>query len=347
MSVSSREWGKTTDGRVITEYTIENASGMKAGILDFGAVLRTLVVPDRDKKPVDVVLGYDDPEKYLTNGSCFGATVGRHANRIAGACFTLNGKEYRLAANDGRNNLHSNPGSYYFRMWEAKPVGDDSVEFFLCSPDGDQGYPGNLLVKVTYRLTDDNGLRITYDLKSDADTLANMTNHSYFNLSGHDSGNVLSQRIRIDADYVTASDAELIPTGEIRSVEGTPFDFRTAKEVGRDMDLSDEQIRNGGGYDHNFVLREGDGVRLVGRMESDATGIAMDVYTDMPGMQLYTACATDEPHGKGGCHYKKYCGACFETQFFPDSIHHDNFRSCILKAGEEFVSVTEYRFGTI
>ena len=347
MSVTTSVFGKTSDGKTITEYVIRNRAGMEARLIDYGAVLTALLVPDREGNPVDVVLGFEDPKMYEINPACFGATVGRHANRIAQASFTLNGKKYELGKNNGPNNLHSNPGSYYFRMWSGLIVEENSVEMSLESPDLDQGYPGNMKITVRFDLTENNGLVITYRGKSDADTIFNMTNHSYFNLAGQASGSILEQRVRIEADAYTPSTKELIPTGEIAPVAGTPFDFRELKEVGRDIGADNEQLKNGSGYDHNFVLREGKGVRPAARMESDETGIAMDVFTDLPGIQFYTASCTDVDGGKGGVHYGQYSAACFETQYFPDSIHHDNFPSCVLKAGENFVSVTEYRFSRI
>ena len=347
MAVTVRPFGKTAKGEEINEYILKNSSGMEARLIDFGAILTVLKVPDKNGRLVDVVCGYDGPEGYMVNPGCFGATVGRHANRIAGAAFELNGKVYQLSKNDGPNNLHSNPGSYYFRMWNAKPAGEDSVEMSLSSPDGDQGFPGNMDITVTFTLTEENGFVIRYHGVSDADTLFNMTNHSYFNLSGHDSGNILDQKIQIFADCYTPGSAQLIPTGEIAPVDGTPFDFREMKKVGQDIYADNEQLKNGSGYDHNFVLREGEGCRLAAIMESDETGIAMKVFTDLPGMQLYTASCLDAAGGKGGCHYGQYAAACFETQFFPDSIHHSNFPCCVLKAGKEFNSVTEYRFSLL
>ena len=346
MSVSTRLFGKTKKGEEITEYILKNGKGMEARLIDYGAVLTALLVPDRSGNPVDVVNGFENPEDYLENNGSLGATVGRVANRIAGASFTLNGKEYKLCANDGRNNLHSNPGSYYQRLWAAKPVGDSCVEMSVVSPDGDQGYPGKMDICVSFTLTEENGLVIRYRGVSDADTLFNMTNHSYFNLSGHDSGLVLDQKLQIFADYYTPGSPDLIPTGEIAPVDGTPFDFRKMKEIGRDIAADNEQLKNGKGYDHNYVLRGGEGVSLAAIMQSDRTGIAMEVYTDLPGMQFYSASSTNMDGGKGGCHYAQYSAACFETQFFPDAIHHENFPSCVLKAGEVFDSVTEYRFHT-
>lgn len=346
MSVVKKFYGNTPDQKEISSYTITNQSGMKAVLLDIGAVIESLVVPDQNGNPVDVVLGFGDPSLYIENDGSLGAVVGRHANRIANATYTLNGKTYQLAVNNGPNNLHSNPNSYYKRLWAAK-TGENWVSFSLESPDGDQGYPGNFTITVTYTLSDENGLSIKYEMESDQDTLANLTNHSYFNLDGHDSGDVLSQKVWIDADAYTPSDATLIPTGEYRDVTGTPFDFRTEKTIGQDIHADDEQLKNGGGYDHNFVLKTDGEFKKVASMAAAKTGIVMDVYTDMPGMQLYTANGTTIDYGKNGSSYKPFCGACFETQFFPDSIHHENFRSCVLKANTKFTTVTEYRFYTV
>lgn len=346
MSVVKKFYGNTPDQKEISSYTITNKSGMKAVLLDIGAVIESLVVPDQNGNPVDVVLGFGDQSLYIENDGSLGAVVGRHANRIANATYTLNGKTYQLAVNNGPNNLHSNPNSYYKRLWAAK-TGENWVSFSLESPDGDQGYPGNFTITVTYTLSDENGLSIKYEMESDQDTLANLTNHSYFNLDGHDSGDVLSQKVWIDADAYTPSDATLIPTGEYRDVTGTPFDFRTEKTIGQDIHADDEQLKNGGGYDHNFVLKTESEFKKVASMAAAKTGIVMDVYTDMPGMQLYTANGTTIACGKNGSSYKPFCGACFETQFFPDSIHHENFKSCVLKANTKFTTVTEYRFHTV
>jgi aldose 1-epimerase len=326
-------------------YALTNSAGMKAVVSNYGADLLELWVPDKDKKLRDVVLGHPSVAEYEENDPAFGAIVGRHANRIAKATYTLNGVEYKLAANNGPNNLHSKPGSYFQRFWEVETGEGETgsyAAFSLVSPDGDQGYPGTLQVTVTYTLTEDNSLIIRYDLLSDKDTIANMTNHSYFNLNGHDSGSVLGQYVTINADAFTPSDPELIPTGEIRSVHGTPLDFTVRKQIGQDIHSTDEQIRNGG-FDHNFVLNTAGSMGLAATMDSEESGIAMEVYTDLPGMQLYTANGTKLP-GKGGAQYEPFCGACFETQFFPDSIHHANFPSCILKAGETFTSETVFHF---
>lgn len=344
MSVISCNFGRTADGQNINEFTIKNAAGMEVSVIDLGACITKIKVPDKNGVSIDVAMGYECAQSYYENNGCLGAAVGRHANRIANASFCLNGKEYRLAVNDGSNNLHSNPGSYYKRMWKAEIIGNNSVAMSLESPDMDQGYPGNLSVTVTYLVTESNALRITYSMRSDADTLANMTNHSYFNLDGHASGSVLEQKVMINADKFTPSDKGLIPTGEIKNVIGTPFDFTKKKAIGQDINADCEQLKNGGGYDHNFVRRNPEGFGFAAEMESEKSGIVMDVYTDMPGMQFYTANSTELTGGKDGACYHPYSGACFETQFFPDSIHHDSFKSCILKADTDFKSVTEYRF---
>ena len=346
MGIIKAQIGTLSDGRAMHSYTLTNSNGMKAVISDFGADLLELWVPAKDGSLKDVVLGLPKAEDYEENPPAFGAVVGRHANRIAGASFVLNGKEYHLAANDGPNNLHSKPGSYYQRLWDAQEGEEETgscVTLSLVSPDGDQGYPGTLQVSVTYTLTEENSLILTYQLLSDQDTIANMTNHSYFNLSGHDSGSVLDQYVTIYAKEFTPSDSQLIPTGEIRPVQGSALDFTTEKQIGRDIHAEEEQIKNGGGFDHNYVLGAAGEMKKAAVMESKETGIVMEVSTDMPGMQLYTA-NTTELDGKRGAHYLPFCGACFETQFYPDSVHHENFPSCILKAGEEFTSETVFHF---
>ena len=346
MAVTVSDYGTFPDGRVMHAWTLSNSSGMKAVVSDYGADLLALWVPDKEGNLRDVVLGQKDAAAYEEDKGSLGAVVGRHANRIAGASFELNGKTYQLLANDGTSNLHSQPSSYYQRFWRAAEGDNEngsSVILSLESPDGDQGFPGNLQVTVTYTLTEDNSLILRYQAVSDADTIVNLTNHSYFNLDGCDSGSVLDQKLTIFADAFTPSDARLIPTGEICPVAGTPFDFRTAKTIGRDIHADDEQIRNGGGYDHNFVLRERTEIEPAAILESEKSGIRMEVSTDLPGMQLYTANST-EMTGKNSTQYKPFCGVCFETQYFPDSIHHPNFPDCVLKAGREAETVTVFHF---
>ena len=318
-------------------YRLENKAGTWAILTDAGAAVVCLFY-----RGVDVVLGWDTPEEYFPNPGSFGATVGRSANRIGGAAFTLNGKRYELAKNDGENNLHSGPDGYHTRRWETVEASSDRVVFRLDSPDGDQGYPGRFRVSVTYTLTDDDALHILYEGVSDADTVVNLTNHAYFNLNGHASGSAEDHRLMIHADAFTPVAPGLIPTGEIRSVEGTPFDFRTAHPIGRDIGAEDEQLRLGGGYDHNFVLR-GEGFRPAAELTGDKTGITLTVETDCPGVQLYTGNFLRGARGKGGAVYNKRGAVCLETQFFPNAVNESAFTSPVVKAGEPYRSETVWR----
>ena len=327
-----------------TLYTFENKNGMMMEVSDFGATLYSLIVPDRDGNAVDVVLGYDSMEEYGASTSGFGATIGRNGNRIANARFTLNGKEYQLEPNNNGNNLHSGTKFYQHRMWNVKETTENSITFSLHSPDGDQGFPGALDVNVTYTLTDDNELQLDYYGVPDADTVVNMTNHSYFNLNGHASGSVLEQDVWMDADAFTATTDKLIPTGEIVPVEGTPMDFREKKPIGRDIQADYEAVKLGGGYDHNWCLNNGGKFAKVIEMSSDVSGITMEVYTDLPGVQVYTGNFLTEEVGKNGIIYRKHQGICFETQVYPDAINHENFPSPIVKKGEEYKTKTVYKF---
>ena len=343
--LEKREFGTTQDGRTAYLYTLESQSGMKITVTDFGAALVNLYVPDKDGKLRDVVLGYDDVKLYEEGGQAFGAPVGRSANRIGGASFELNGVAYQLTKNDnGENNLHSGNEYYYKRFWEVAEEKEDSITFVLHSQDKDQGYPGALDMHVTYELTCDGGLRMSYEAVPDQDTVINMTNHSYFNLGGHDSGDVLGHKIMVNADYFTRADAQSIPTGELVEVTGTPMDFRTPCAIGDRIDADYEATRLGGGYDHNWVLKNDGKFAKVAEAANDESGIVMEVFTDLPGMQVYTANFLDHEPGKGGCTYQRRAAVCFETQYFPDAIHHDNFASPVCRAGETYRTVTEYRF---
>lgn len=349
MAFFKEVYGNTKDGKTAYLYTITNDNGMVVKFTDFGAAIVSLEVPDRDGNSCDVVLGYDKLEGYFVNDPNFGGTIGRHANRIAGASFVLNGETYTLDKNSGRNNLHGGFDGYNKRMWEADFYEDElgqTMAFSYMSPDLDQGFPGNLEIVVRYIITDDNCVIIEYEAESDKDTLVNLTNHSYFNLAGYASGNILGHKVWIDSDNFTPGDAELVPTGEIRSVEGTPMDFRTEKTIGQDIDADDEQIKWGGGYDHNWLLKTTDEeISLVARLACDISGIAMEVYTDMPAMQMYT-CNFEDRYlvSKNGQGYVKNAGVCFETQYVPDSINQDNFEKSILKAGELYNKTTVYKF---
>lgn len=340
------EFGSTKNGEKAELYCMKNKNGMEIAVSDYGATLVKVLVPDKDGKIQDVVLGYDTLEEYEKADTHFGATVGRVANRIGGASFVLNGKEYKLYANDNGNSLHGGKDFYNKRMWKAENEETQKITFYLKSSDGDQEYPGNLDVRVTYELTDNNEIKITYHAVTDEDTLVNLTNHSYFNLSGHASGTVLEQKVMIDADAYTRADAQSIPTGEITPVEKTPMDFRSYKEIGKEIDEDYEALNFGLGYDHNWVLN-GTGLRKVAGMQSEKTGILMEVYTDLPGMQFYTANFLKNEPGKEGAVYKKRHGACFETQYFPDAIHKDNFDGPVLKAKEAYDTTTIYKFSVL
>lgn len=344
MSVQAKQFGTTKNGEEVTCYTLENKNGMKAEFIDYGAIIVSLFVPDKDGKLDDVVLGYDDVAAYEANGCFFGALIGRHGNRIGGASFELNGVTYELEKNDGENNLHGGTPGYHKLMYQVE-TSDDSVTFSRTSPHMEQGYPGNLDLSVTYTLTDDNELKITYTAKSDQDTLCNMTNHSYFNLKGHDGGEITDHNVWIKANGFTETSDDLIPNGTIVDVTGTPMDFRTKKAIGDDIGADYKPLVIAGGYDHNYALDKKSGVlEKVAELSEDRSGRTMEVYTDLPGMQLYTGNFIEKENGKGGTVYTKRNGVCFETQFFPNSIHVPSFDSCVLKAGETFTSSTIYRF---
>ena len=351
MAYKKELWGNMPDGREVYLYTLVNRNGVSASFTNLGAVWVNMNVPDRDGNVVDVVLGFDSADEYLINPPHFGAPIGRNANRIAGAKFTINGKDYKLEPNNGPNNLHSGPDLYQSRLWESEAEENDlgtSVSFSLFSPDGDQGFPGNANITITYTLTPDNSLDISYHMICDADTVANFTNHSYFNLDGHDGKDTLKQRVWIDADTYTRADEGSIPTGEFTPVKGTPMDFTVMKPIEQDIHEDYEALVFGGGYDHNWVLNHPQGeVSLCAASESDKTGIRMEVYTDLPGIQFYTANFLKNMTGKGGAVYEKRCCYCFETQYYPDSVNKPEFQSPVLKAGEEYKTTTIYKFSNI
>ena len=350
MNIKKESFGVNRAGCEAHLYTISSKNGMSISVTDFGAALVSVIVPDKDGVLRDVVLGYDDAAGYEKGDLFLGAAVGRNANRIGGAEITVDGKIYRLEKNDGgKNNLHSGSDFYNKRIWETVKVSDNSVTFNLKSPDGDQGYPGNAEISVTYTLTDDNEIKINYEAAADADTIFNLTNHSYFNLEGcADIGSgkvsdVLDHEVIIYADKFTPADASSVPTGEIADVTGTPMDFRKAKKIGEEINSDYIQLAQAKGYDHNWAIN-GEGFREAAVMYSEKTGIRMHVYTDLPGMQFYTANYVDNAAGKGGMVYPQRCAACFETQYFPDAVHHANFKSPIVKEGGVYKTETVYRF---
>ncbi len=356
MGITKKSFGVTKAGEKATLYTMENKNGMKVSVSDFGAVIVEIIVPDREGKFADVNLGYDDVSGYEGNAPGYGSFLGRVANRIAGAKFTVNGKTYEVEKNDGENCLHSGKKSYNKYMYEAETMeeaGNMTVEFSRLSPDMEQGFPGNLDLAVGYTLTDDNELVIEYFAVSDEDTVLNLTNHSYFNLKGEGSGTVLGHKVWIGADRITATDAGLIPTGGYVDVTGTPMDFRTMKTIGQDIEADYEPLKQGFGYDHNYVLNhtamgglfeDGD-VEKVAELYEEESGRVMEVFTDLPGMQFYSANHIDGVEkGKGGKVYHARDAICFETQFFPNTLNIPEFPGGRLAAGKEFESVTIYKF---
>ncbi len=349
MAFEKKVFGQTKEGKTAYLYTVENKNGMKAVYTDFGAILVSLYVADRDGNMDDVVLGFDNIEDYFDNGPNFGATIGRHANRIGGAKFTLNGVEYQLDKNDGNNNLHGGFDGYHKRLWDTATCDEDnSITFSYFSKDMDQGFPGNFKVSVKYTLTDDNEIVIEYNGETDKDTVVNLTNHTYFNLLVEGKGTILEHRIWMDSDEFTFADEESIPNGEIRKVAGTPMDFNEAKTVARDINEDYDQLKFGTGFDHNWILKTQDGKKgLVAKLFEDTTGRIMEVYTDLPGMQLYTGNFLDGTlTGKSGAKYVQRSGLCFETQYYPNAINVPSFPQPVLKAGEVYHTVTSYKFLT-
>lgn len=344
MSMATRSFGTTKEGAAVTLYTITNKNGMSVSAIDYGANIVSLMVPDKNGVVEDIVLGFDDVAGYEVNGCFFGAFIGRHGNRIGQAKFELNGKTYELEKNDGANNLHGGTPGYHQVMYQASTT-DNSVTFSRVSPDMEQGYPGNLEISLTYTLTDENELKLDYVTKSDEDTLCNLTNHSYFNLKGHKGGEITDHIVTIKANGFTGTSDDLIPDGSIVDVTGTPMDFRKPRRVADDIDSDYAPIVLAGGYDHNFVLDKPEGsFEKVAEVTEETSGRTMEVYTDLPGMQLYSGNFIEKENGKEGHIYTKRTGICFETQYFPNSINVPEFTPCVLKAGDTFRSATVYKF---
>ncbi len=326
------------DGTQVTCWTLTNEHGLQAEVLDYGVTIRSVIVPDKNGNPVDVVLGYDTLEEYASDDCYLGATIGRFANRIKGAGFQLNGKTYDLYANNGANHLHGGKRGFNRFVWSGQQVGD-TVVFSRVSPDGEEGYPGNLTVRVTIGW-DANSLTIKYDAETDRDTIVNFTNHSYFNLNGAGNGDINGHIMQINAQMHTPNAADCVPTGEILPVSGSAMDFRTPKTIGQDADNDEPCVKPFGGYDSNFVISGHPMATTVG----DKTGITMITDTDQPGVQLYTANALTDRKGKNGQAYGFRSGFCLETQHYPDCIHHPGWPTCILRQGEIFHSFTSYTF---
>lgn len=346
--VEKTSFGKVKGGQAVDSYTLRNSSGTEAVIITYGARVRSLKCPDASGKIADIVLGFDDIEGYQGENPYFGAIVGRYGNRIAKGKFTLDGKTYTLARNNGENALHGGLKGFDKVLWQAKEVtgsGSPAVELTYVSKDGEEGYPGTLRATIRYALTDDGELKIDYEASSDKSTVVNLTNHSYFNLAGEGSGDILGHRIRIDADRFTPVDAGLIPTGELKSVAGTPFDFRQGRPIGERIAASDEQIVRGKGYDHNFVLNGYAGrLRKVVRVTEPKSGRVLEVSTTEPGVQFYTGNFLDgSVRGKGGKAYGHRGAFCLETQHFPDSPNQPSFPSTVLTPGKIRKSSTMYK----
>ena len=345
-------FGKMKDGEPVGLYTLTNTGGMEVAITNYGGVVVSIKAPDRSGKFADVVLGFDTFDAYLNNTPFFGVLVGRYGNRIAKARFTLDGHEYHLAANDNGNTLHGGLKGFDKRLWNAKDVSTKEVpalELTYLSKDGEEGFPGNLSVTVTYSLTPKNELKIDYAATTDKDTVLNLTNHSYFNLAGQGEGDILSHLMMINGDRFTPVDATLIPTGELKSVAGTPLDFRKPTAIGARIDADDQQIKFGRGYDHNFVLnRKGSELILAARVTEPSSGRVLEVLTTQPGLQFYTGNFLDGTiHGKTGKVYPRRSAFCMETQHFPDSPNQPQFPTTVLKPGEHFQSTTVFRFSTV
>jgi aldose 1-epimerase len=348
MSIESTVFGCTPNGQDALLFTLTNKHGVRARITNLGGILVSLEIPDRDGRPADVVLGYHAFDKYLEQKTYFGATVGRYANRIGKARFTLEGREYRLAANDGPNHLHGGPGGFHRVLWDAVTASGDGasdVRLTYLSPDGEEGYPGNLACQVVYSLTDDDELRISYAATTDKTTVVNLTNHSYFNLAGEGTGSILDHEVMINALQYAEVDDSLLPTGRLLNVKDTPLDFTSPTRIGARID---EMKGDPGGYDHNYVLNKtGPTLALAGRVRDPHRGRVMEVHTTKPGMQFYSGNFLDGSIvGKSGKPYSKHAAFCMETQYYPDSPNRPEFPSAVLRPGETYKHVTAYRFST-
>ncbi|HVG37999.1 MAG TPA: aldose epimerase family protein [Pyrinomonadaceae bacterium] len=350
MPIKKESFGKTADGEAVDIYTLTNARNIEARIMTYGGIVVSLKTPDRNGKVEDVVLGFDNLDGYLKGHPFFGALVGRYANRIAKGRFTLNGVEYKLAQNNNGNSLHGGERGFDKRVWTAKEVGGaegPGLELTYVSKDGEEGYPGTLTSVVTYRLTDNDELRISYAATTDKDTVLNLTNHSYFNLAGPAGGDILKHELMLNADRFTPVDAGLIPTGELKSVKGTPFDFTQPTAIGARINGTDQQLVLGKGYDHNFVLNRSDDTSLVlaARATEPTSGRVLEVSTTQPGVQFYTGNFLDgKVVGKAGKSYQYRYGFCLETQHYPDSPNKPEFPSVVLKPGQQYKQTTVFKF---
>lgn len=340
-TVTKKLYGTMENGTEVYEYRLTNSHGSYVTVLDYGATITSIVL-STPQGPVDVCLGYKTLPEYQNNGGYLGACIGRVGNRIGKARFTLNGKEYTLAANDGNNHLHGGNLGFDKHIFTITEI-EGGIRAGRRSPDGEENYPGNLDVTVDYLFDDDNKLTLIYNAVSDADTLCNLTNHTYFNLSGEADGSILDHTLTLNASAFTANDEECQPNGTIASVDGTCFDFRTPKTIGQDIDADDEQLINAGGYDHNFIP-DGTGLRKIAEASSPKTHIHMSVYSDKPGVQFYSGNFLEDQTGKSGTKYAKRAGFCLETQYYPNAMAFEHFPSIVLHAGDPYHFTTSYEF---
>ncbi|HFA48727.1 MAG TPA: galactose mutarotase [Bacteroidetes bacterium] len=343
-------FGTFPDGDTAYLYTLRNANGMEVQVTDFGGIITSIKVPDRNGKLEEVVLGFDSLDDYLNDQQYFGAIIGRYANRIANGSFSLDGKEYKLPTNDGPNTLHGGTDGFNKYLWMAEikeRPREATLSLYRTSPDGEEGFPGNLQVQVEYTLNNKDELRIFYAAIAEAPTVVNLTNHCYFNLSGDASKPILKHELQINADAYTPVNGQMVPTGEIAAVAATPFDFRSAKTIGKDIGAANQQLKYGSGYNHNFVLNkapEDMGPQLAATVYEPNSGRVLEVLTTEPGMQFYTGNQLEKTKGKGGVVYGKHAGFCLQTQHFPDSPNHENFPSTVVKPGRTFRTTTIFRF---
>ncbi len=350
MSIQKVHFGNMPDGRDVFLYTMKNASGASVSMTNYGAIVTSICVPDKNGQFGDVALGFDSLDKYLQKHGSMGDTIGRYGNRIKSGRFTLDGVTYQLNCNNGKNHLHGGPEGLSSKLWdvtESSTAYADSLIFHCFSPDGEENYPGNLDVHVTYSWDNDNNLTIRYQATTDQPTLCNMTNHTYFNLAGHDSGNICDHMIRIEADAITPVDDELIPLGTYMPVVGTPLDMNGNMKLGEGLSQmqSCPQMIPAGGYDHNYVLRKGEAFGLVATACDPASGRKMYVFSDQPAVQLYTACTTDLSGGKNGAHYGHFSGFCLETQHCPDDPNNPQFPgTTVLRPDKAYDTSTVYAF---
>ena len=347
MGIKVSEFGKTSKGKIAHIYTLVNGKGMALEVTDYGATMVSILAPDAKGRSKDVLLGFDDVQDYEQGTCYFGAIIGRNGNRIAGAAFELHGKTYQLAKNENNNNLHSGPDGYDYGLRNVEEADDSAVTFVLMSPDGGQGFPGNFEVSVTYTLTDENAVEIHYEGSCDQDTVVNMTNHSYFNLAGHDAGSIENQTLVLKAEqFSPVIDSASIPTGEHAPVQGTPMDFTSEKAIGAEIEADFEQLKLTGGYDHNFILDKAveGSIELMAVASCKESGITMEAFTDLPCVQFYAGNFIAPVTGKNGVFYDKRNGFCLESQYVPNAINQEGEEKPIIEAGDTYDTTTVYKF---